>query len=334
MIISRTPYRISLFGGGTDYPVWYRSEKGAVLAATIDKYCYLTCRWLPPFFEHRHRLVYSRIENVSRIDEIEHPAARECMRLLQIESGVEIHHDGDLPARTGLGSSSAFTVGLLHALHALKGEMRSKLELGREAIHVEQDRIGENVGSQDQMIVANGGMCHIEFHPGDRITVERLPLSQERSAELNRRLMLFFTGFSRTASDVAAEQIQNTASGRNDVDLRELYGMVFEAEGILGGGGDLAAIGELLHESWCIKRGLSSLITNPRLDEIYDAARRSGAIGGKLLGAGGGGFLLFFVEPEHQSAVRAALAPLLYVPFHFEENGSQLIFYEQSSNAI
>jgi len=203
VIISRTPLRISFFGGGTDYPSWSRVHGGAVIAATIDKYCYLTCRHLPPFFEHRFRVVYSFIENCQTIDEIQHPAVREVLRHLAVTRGVEIHHDGDLPARSGMGSSSAFTVGLLHALYALKGCMPSKEQLAREAISVEQDRVGETVGSQDQVMAAYGGVNHVTFAPSGEFSVRPLTLAPERIRELNAHLMLFYTGIKRTASDVA-----------------------------------------------------------------------------------------------------------------------------------
>lgn len=326
MIISRTPFRISFFGGGTDYPAWYNEEKGAVLATSIDKYCWITCRWLPPFFPHRFRVVYSQIENCHDVGEIQHAAVREVLRHLDICRGVEIHHDGDLPARTGLGSSSAFTVGLLHAVNALLGHMTSKQRLAEQAIHVEQKRIGENVGSQDQTAAAFGGLNRIEFAPGDQLSVQRITISSRRKQELLDHLMLFFTGFSRTASEVAAEQIQNTPSRRRE--LRAMYGMVDEAVGILASDTDVRDFGRLLHETWQIKRTLSSRISTDAIDDIYAKAQGAGAIGGKLLGAGGGGFFLVFAEPERQSEVRRALGGLLEVPFQFEELGSQIVFYQ------
>lgn len=331
LIISRTPFRISFFGGGTDYPAWYNEEKGAVLVSTIDKYCYISCRWLPPFFPHRHRIVYSQMETVSEIEEIDHPAVREVLQFLQVKDGVEIHHDGDLPARTGLGSSSSFTVGLLHSLYALKGAMVSKMRLAKEAIYVEQHCIGENVGSQDQTSTALGGLNRIEFSAGDHISVQQIMIPAARRKLLNDHLMLFFTGFSRTASEIAAEQIRNTP--RRKRELREMYGMVDEALGILTSEGDIREFGRLLDETWRLKRSLSSQITTRHIDAIYDAARGAGAIGGKLLGAGGGGFLLIFAEPELQAAVRASLGDLLHVPFRFEDLGSQIIVYQPDSHA-
>src|SRR4030042_4206748 len=326
MIISKTPYRMSFFGGGTEYPVWYRENGGAVLATTIDKYCYITCRYLPPFFEHKHRIVYSQTELTQDIDEIRHPSVRETLRFMKITEGMEIHHDGDLPARTGLGSSSSFTVGLLHALYALKGVMPSKMQLAKEAIQIEQDMINENVGCQDQVLAAFGGFVRIEFNREHAITVRPIAMGRERLESVQKHLMLFFTGSSRTASEIAGEQIKQTPNKKRE--LSEMCRMVDEAISILTGENDLLEFGELLHESWQLKRSLTDRISTPAIDCIYDTAIRAGATGGKLAGAGGGGFLLFFVKPELQPKVRESLGKLLRVPFHFEHLGSQIIFYE------
>jgi len=328
VIISRTPFRVSFFGGGTDYPAWYESEPGAVLVTTIDKYCYISCRRLPPFFPHRHRIVYSKIENTQTVDEIVHPAVRESLRFLKIEEGLEIHHDGDLPARAGLGSSSAFTVGLLSALYALKGQIVGKMQVAREAIHVERDLARESVGAQDQVATAHGGLNHVAFTSQD-ITVQPVTLSPERLGQLEDHLMLFFTGLTRNASEVAAQQIENTS--RNGVRLRAMCGMVDEAVQILAAPGDLSGFGALLDESWRLKRELAAEVSNPRIDRMYDSALAAGALGGKLLGAGGGGFLLLFVEPERQPLVEAALDGLLRVPFRFERQGTQIIFYDEAA---
>jgi D-glycero-alpha-D-manno-heptose-7-phosphate kinase len=326
MIICRTPYRISFFGGGTDYPSWYQTHGGAVLAATIDKYCYLTCRHLPPFFEHRIRVVYRNIETCNRVDDIGHPVVRAALNYLHFDRGLELHHDGDLPARSGMGSSSAFTVGLLHALYALRGEMRTKMELARESIHVEQELVGETVGSQDQVMAAFGGLKYVQFHPDRRIDVDPVPLASGRLAELQAHLMLFYTGVPRTASDVARSYVVNIEGRRRQ--LKALRGLVEEGIDLLVGGADLRSFGELLHEAWQIKRGLSDKVTNPSLDALYDKARAAGAVGGKLTGAGGGGFLLLFVPPEKRASVLSALRPQIHVPFAFESAGSQIIFYE------
>jgi len=328
MIISRTPFRISFFGGGTDYPVWYRDEGGAVLATTINKYSYITCRYLPPFFEHKTRIAYSHIELVKGNEEIKHPAVRGVLEYLKIEHGVEIHHDGDLPSRTGLGSSSAFTVGLLHALKALKQVMPTKMELAKEAIKIEQEILKENVGCQDQVMAAHGGLCRLDFQPDHEIHITPIILSRERLRHFQEHLLLYFTGFSRNASEIAREQIELTRQRKNE--LRAIYQTVQEGVSILTGGNSLTDFGALLHEAWKIKRSLTSKISTSIIDEIYENARWAGAIGGKLLGAGGGGFLLLFVKPEDQPRVKEALRGLLRVPFSFESIGSQIIFYQPS----
>lgn len=333
MVISRTPFRVSFFGGGTDYPTWYRENGGAVLSVTIDKYCYLSCRYLPPFFEHKTRLVWSRVESVQSTDEIQHPSAREVIKFLNIHNGLEIHHDGDLPARAGLGSSSAFTVGLLNALNALQGKTSTKRQLTLDAIHVEQDLIKENVGSQDQTAVAYGGLNFITFDgSSSHVNVTPVIISRERAAELEGNLMIFFTGFSRTASEVAADWIKNTS--RNEADLRAIRAMVDHGMDILvDPGTDLTEFGNLLHEHWMLKRGLAASVSTSGIDGIYETARKAGAVGGKLLGAGAGGFILFYVPKERQPAVKMALAHLLHVPFHFETLGSQIVYHTHDDYA-
>ena len=326
MIISRTPFRVSFFGGGTDYPTWYRKHGGAVLATTINKYCYITCRHLPPFFEHRIRLVYSKIENCQSVDEIRHPSIREVMRFLDFESGIEVHHDADLPARCGMGSSSSFTVGLLAALYALRGEMVTKRRLREESLHIEQNILKETVGSQDQTAAAHGGLNHISFHQSGDISVRPVVLPLERSAELNDHLMLFYTTIQRTASDVAKTYVEDL--DKKKAQMRIMKDLVKEGLAILGGGRDLLAFGELLDEAWQIKRGLSAKTSNSAVDGIYERARGAGAIGGKLTGAGGGGFMLLFVPPDRQAAVQAELDDLIHVPFNMEPSGSQIIFFD------
>ncbi|MBU4198561.1 MAG: kinase [Verrucomicrobia bacterium] len=327
MIISRTPFRISFFGGGTDYPVWYNEHGGAVLATSINRYCYINCRYLPPFFEHKFRIVYSMVEDVRTIEDIKHPAVRKGLQFMRITDGVEIHNDSDLPARAGLGSSSSFTVGLLHALHGMRGEMCTRMQLAQEAIHVERDLIGENVGAQDQVTAAFGGLNVIRFSPGDRITIHPVTLPLDRIHLLQNHLLLYFTGFSRNASEIAADQIRNTP--KMEKELQAIQAMVDEAMKIIGSG-DIGDFGRLLHEGWEIKRSLSAKISNAYLDDIYARGLAAGAIGGKLLGAGGGGFMLFFVPPDKQVHFRRQMAPLLHVPFEFESLGSQIIFYEPS----
>ncbi len=331
MIISRTPFRISFFGGGTDYPVWYNEHGGAVLATSINKYCYITARYLPPFFDHKYRIRYSEREEVQNISEIKHPSARECLAFLDFDHGVEIQHNSDLPARIGVGSSSSFTVGLLNALYALKGKMTTKRQLALGAIHIEQDRIKENVGSQDQITAAFGGFNKIEFGSEQHIQVKPITLNVEKIQLLQDHLMLFFTGFVRTASEIAGEQIEKTSEKKNE--LNRMFEMVDEAISITNGNSsDITDFGRLLHESWMIKRSLTAKITTPFIDKIYETAIKAGALGGKLLGAGGGGCILFFVEPELQSKVKEKLKNLLYVPFKFENLGSQIIYYAPSNN--
>lgn len=327
MIITRTPFRVSFFGGGTDYPGWFREHGGAVLATTIDKYCYITCRRLPPFFEHKHRIVYSRIENVREVGQIEHPAVRAVLDWAKVDEGLEVHHDGDLPARSGLGSSSSFTVGLVHALHALNGRMADKDGLARDAIHIEQNIIGENVGSQDQVSAAFGGFNRIEFHRNGSFSVEPVVLPNHRREELRDHLMLCFTGFSRIASEVAKSKIQNLK--KRETELKRMGAMVDEAIGILQDKTrSIGEFGELLDASWKYKRSLSDRVSTPEIDEFYEEAIKAGAIGGKILGAGGGGFLLLFAKPEKQAAIRERLKNLVHVPFDFDDSGSRVVLYQ------
>jgi len=325
MIISKTPFRISFFGGGTDYPVWYKENQGAVLSTTIDKYCYITARYLPPFFPHKYRIIYSKIETVKNIEEILHPAVRETLKFLDINKGIEIHHDGDLPAKTGMGSSSAFTVGLLNSLYALKGMMVSKEKLAKEAIHIERDILQENVGAQDQIATSYGGFNKINFNGNDEFRVEPIIITRDRISQLENHLMLYFTGFSRIASKVAKAQIKNTPQKKRELIL--MYQMVDEAINILNKNKNIFEFGNLLNETWKLKRSLTNKISNSMIDTIYEMALKAGAIGGKLLGAGGGGFMLLFVPPERQPKVRKTLRKLLEVPFHFESDGSQIIYY-------
>jgi D-glycero-alpha-D-manno-heptose-7-phosphate kinase len=330
MIISRTPFRLSFFGGGTDYPAWYCKHGGAVVASTIDKYCYITCRNLPPFFEHRICVIYSKMEHCQNIDEIGHPAVREVLRYLHYDRGVEIHHDGDLPARSGMGSSSAFTVGLLHAMYGLKGQVVSKHQLAMESIYLEQEILKEKVGSQDQVLAAHGGLSHITFLPNGEISVRPITVSPERIRELNSHLMLFYTGIKRTASNIAESYVNGIEEKRRQ--LRLMKDLVEESTTLLNSGQDLRGFGELLYEAWEAKRSLSSRVSTAYVDEIYDQAISAGAIGGKLTGAGGGGFLLLFVPPSRHKEVKERLNKLIYVPFKFEFYGSQIIFYDQEED--
>ena len=327
MVITSTPLRISFFGGGTDYPVWYREHGGAVLSTTIDKSCFITCRWLPPFFEYHSRISYTKVENVSTNTVIQHPSVRACLQYLGMSEGVEIHHIADLPARTGLGTSSAFTVGLLHGLYALKNQMRDKHSLAMEAIKVEQEILEEAVGAQDQVSAAYGGFNRINFGVDGSVDVNRILTSADRLAELEGNLALYFTGFSRIASEIAQEQLRQTPHRTRELDT--MRGLVDEAEAIVTNPRrSIDDFGRLLHESWSIKRTLTQRITNPAIDEIYDAGLSAGALGGKLLGAGGGGFMVFFVPPERRESLRERLKQLLCIPFKFSTRGSHVVLYE------
>lgn len=323
MIITKTPYRMSFLGGGTDYKPYFMEYGGSVISTTIDKYCYISARRLPPFFEHSIMAKYSLVEAVSNWDDIKHPSIRECLRYMNIND-ISISHDGDLPARSGLGSSSAFTVGLLNALHVLKGEYCDSLSLAKEAIYVEQEMIGENVGVQDQIAVAVGGLNRISFS-AEGYKVRPIIISHERKQQLENNLLLFFTGYTRIASDIAKEQIKNTHNKLRE--LHEMASLVDEGEKILSSNAPLIEFGKLLDTSWKIKRGLTDLISTNAIDMMYSRALRAGAIGGKILGAGGGGFIVFYVEPDKQQVVRDELKDFLEIPFSFGQEGSVVAYY-------
>jgi D-glycero-alpha-D-manno-heptose-7-phosphate kinase len=327
MIISRTPFRVSLFGGGTDYPDWYLQNGGAVIGTTIDKYCYLSVRHLPPFFGHKHRVVWSNIELVNEVSEIEHPAVRAILQEVGADKGLEISYNADLPARSGLGSSSSFSVGLLNALHALDGRMRSKRKLADEAIRIEQDVIKEAVGSQDQIWAAYGGLNRIDFHVDGSYEVSPMIISGKNRRELQNSFMLFFTGFSRFASVLAERQIENFDKKKNE--LQALGQFCNDATRILQQkSGMVTELGKLMHAGWMLKRGLAEGVTTQAIDDIYNAGREAGALGGKLLGAGGGGFMLFLVEPENQKAVKKKLKDLIHVNFKMNTGGSKIVVFE------
>jgi D-glycero-alpha-D-manno-heptose-7-phosphate kinase len=327
MVISMTPYRLSLFGGGTDYPAWYRENGGAVLSTSINKYCYITCRYLPPFFSHKHRFVYSKVENVANISEIKHPSIKAVLESMNWEKGgLEVHHDGDLPARSGLGSSSSFTVGLINALTSLQDHQLSKRELANKAIYVEQNIIKEAVGSQDQIASAYGGINKIEFERDDSYDVQPVILTPEKKRYLESHFMLFFTGISRYATE-AKSQIKNMGSRKKE--LTRIRQTVDEALSIIDSSNSFAAeLGELMHEAWKYKRSISDKVSNKTIDDIYQAAIESGAYGGKLMGAGAGGFMVFMVKPELQERVRERFKDLTYVPFEFENFGSKIALYQ------
>ena len=325
MIITQTPFRISFFGGGTDYPEYYEEHGGAVLSTSFDKYCYVTVRHLPPFFDYSNQITYGIIERTNTIDEIQHPAVREAMKFMDMRE-LRVVYEADLPAKSGLGSSSSFAVGMLLAFYALKDKYVGKKRLADEAIYLERVLCAEAGGIQDQIAVAFGGLNRIDFNANGYV-VKPLILPKERKQALNKRLMLFFTGFSRLSADIAITQKQ-TIKDRSSY-LKEMYDMVDEAEQILVNKSfDLSKFGKMLDRAWKVKRSLTDKISNDHIDAIYERAMRAGALGGKILGAGGGGFILFYVEEEKQADVKAALSDLLYVPFEFEEGGSRILYYQ------
>lgn len=328
MIITRTPFRVSLMGGGTDYPAWYREHGGAVIGFGIDKYCYICVRRLPPFFTHKHRIVYSQIELVRGIDEINHPAVRAVMNEWPHKlDGIEVQHMGDLPARSGLGSSSSFTVGLINALHALEGKRISAKALGDEAIRIEQDVLKEAVGSQDQIWAAHGGLARVDFMPSGEIQYQPLIMDRERVGQLNNSLMLYFTGVSRFSSEAAAQKIANMKEKERQ--LQTMRGMVDECADILQNRSrDMDNLGRMLHEAWTLKRQLAAKVSNKVIDEIYNAGIEAGALGGKLLGAGGGGFMLFYAPPGAQAKIREELRDFTEVDFRVNAPGSTVVLYD------
>ncbi len=328
MIISKTPFRISFFGGGTDYPAYYLENGGSVIATAIDKYCYISLRNLPPFFEHKYRIVYSKIDNAKTIDEIEHPAVRGILQYANCNEGLEIHHDGDLPARSGLGSSSSFTVGLLNALNSLNKKECNKMDLALEAIELEQNILNEAVGSQDQVSAAFGGLNRINFNKDGSIQVIPLSLDSETIKELDDNLLLFYTGITRFSYPFAQKKINNVS--KNLSLLERMTEMVNEGEQILSNQNtSLREFGLLMHEGWLLKRGLANGVSTAAIDEMYQSGIDAGAVGGKLLGAGGGGFIVFYVEKRYQKAVINRLHKYIHVPFHLNSEGSEIIL-EQS----
>jgi D-glycero-alpha-D-manno-heptose-7-phosphate kinase len=326
MIISRTPLRISFFGGGTDYPVWYREHGGAVISATINKYSYINVRKLPPFFGYKNRIRYYLNEETQTISEIQHPSVRECARYLNIHNGLEIVHSADLPAQSGLGSSSTFTVGMLHAFHALQNHMPTKRELALEAVYIEQEKIGEAVGSQDQAAAAFGGLNLIRFGSGQGLEVDPIAISRERLNLLQDNLLLVFTGFSRVAADLA--KIQISVTNKKTKELQNIMNLSHHALSILNNPNEsVDEFGKLLSNHWSIKRGLTKQISNPKIDEIYEIGLKNGALGGKLLGAGGGGFMLFYARKEMHPVIQSALGASMFVPFRFEFTGSKIVYF-------
>lgn len=323
MIITKTPFRMSFFGGGTDFEGFYKEHGGAVISTSFDKYAYVNVRHLPRFFDYKTHLTYSKMEYVNSLDEIEHPAIRNAMKMLDMHE-LRVVYDADLPARSGLGTSSSFAVGLLNAFHALKGQYADKRKLADEAVYLERVLCNEAGGVQDQIAVAYGGLNRIDFN-AEGYNVQPIVISPERKAELNSNLMLFFTGFSRFSSDIQ----KNTQKSMKEktAQLLEMLNLVDEAEKVLESKTDLVEFGRLLDYTWKLKRGISDGISTNSIDSLYHKAIEAGAVGGKLLGAGGGGFLLFYVEKDKQEALLKAMKDLLYVPFQFENGGSRIVHY-------
>ena len=324
MIITKTPFRMSFFGGGTDMEDFFKENGGAVLSTTFDKYCYVNVRHLPRFFDYSTELSYAKTERVTAIDEIQHPAIRNAMKMLDMHE-IRLTYEADLPARSGLGTSSSFAVGMLNAFYALKGKYADKKKLSDEAIYLERVLCNEAGGWQDQIAAAYGGFNRINFS-ADGYEVLPVIISPERKRILNNNLMMFFTGFTRFSSDVQ----KANAVGQQDktAQLREMLGLVDEAEKVLtDNNADLNEFGRLLDHTWKLKRQTGAAVSTDGIDGLYAKGMKAGALGGKLLGAGGGGFLVFYVEPEYQKAVKEAMSDLLYVPFEFENGGTRVIHY-------
>lgn len=322
MVISKTPFRMSFFGGGTDFSEYYTKFGGSVLSATFNKYCFVTVRDFPPFFEHKNQLTYSKIERFNSPDELSHPLVREALKYLH-ENSIQISYDADLPARTGIGSSSSFAVGLLNSIHTLRGRYSTSKQLANEAIHLERVLCKEYGGIQDQIAAAYGGFNKIVFD-SKGFTVNPISINEDRLRQLNGELMLFFSGQSRISGEIAEEQAKNVSA--NTKTLNKMKELVNEGERILTENRNLSEFGELLDISWQMKTTLAGNITTDKINYLYETAKKSGAVGGKLLGAGGGGFLLLYVPEKNQSKVRTALEDYMYVPFDFESEGSKIIY--------
>ena len=322
MVISRTPFRMSFFGGGTDFREYFEKYGGSVISATFDKYCFVTVRDYPPFFPYTNQLTYSKIERFNSPEELSHPMVREIYHFLH-EDRLQIGYDSDLPARSGIGSSSSFAVGLLNAIHTHRGKFCNAYTLAKEAITVERDLCKEYGGIQDQIAAAYGGFNRIDFDKNG-FYVKPLNVAYDRLEQLNGRLMLFFSGLSRIAGDISRQQSDNL--NKNITTLSNMKFLTDEAEKILLSDESLDHFGELLDVTWQLKTKLADNISNDEVMAMYETAKRSGAIGGKLLGAGGGGFMLFYVPEDRQQEVREALKDYMYVPFRFENEGSRIIY--------
>lgn len=323
MIITKTPFRMSFFGGGTDLEEYFTENDGAVISTTFDKYCYVIVRHLPRFFDYSTELSYSKIERVTAVDDINHPAIKNAMKMLDMHE-IRLTYEADLPARSGLGTSSSFAVGMLNAFYALKGKYADNKRLADDAIYLERVLCNEAGGWQDQIAASFGGLNRIDFN-ADGYEVHPIIIRPDRKKELNSNLAMFFTGFTRLSSDI---QKANRLTVEKTARLKEIYSLVNEAERVLTDKhGDLDEFGRLLDYTWRIKKDTGTTVSTNSIDEIYDKAISAGAIGGKLLGAGGGGFLVFYVKPENRESLMRALDNLLYIPFEFEDGGTRVIHY-------
>ena len=332
MIISKTPYRISFFGGGSDYPSWYIKNGGRVLSTTINKFVYISCRNLPPFFNHKYRIVWSKLEMVKKIDQINHKPIRKMLNHYKINNGLEIHYDGDLPARSGMGSSSVFVVGLVNLLNNFMNKKLTKKDLAKKSIFFEQKILKENVGSQDQIAVSYGGFNKINFIKGGDFTVSKISISKRLANDLNKNLLLVYTGITRNAHDIAKDYINKLEKSKSSHVLK-ILNFVNDAENILKEG-SLNDFGKLLHESWIEKKNLSSNISSSNIDDIYNFAINKGALGGKLLGAGGGGFFLFYVPKNIQKKFIKSLKKMIIIPFKFNSEGSEIMFNRHEDSVL
>jgi D-glycero-alpha-D-manno-heptose-7-phosphate kinase len=333
LIITKTPYRLSFFGGGTDYPEWYEKNGGLVIASAFQKYCWISLRLLPPFFEHRSRFVYSNTEEVRSNFDVKHPGIRACLEFLAVTDGLEVHYDGDLPSMSGIGSSSSFTVGLLKALCAFRSKMLSKSELANHAIHVERVMEGQHVGVQDQIMASFGGLQIIRLNKDRSMQIDPLILPKDYEDELSRHVMIGFTGKSRFSTEVASKKVKNMNDGSIRSQLSEIFEIAQRGLSLFERNTDLSEVGNLVHQSWLLKKSLADTISNPSIDHLYDTALRNGAWGGRLLGAGEGGFFMLIAPPEVQQRIRDSLPQIkVWVPYAIDHEGSRVVLFERESS--
>jgi len=321
MIITKTPYRISFFGGGSDYPEWYKKFGGSVLSTTIDKHIYISCRLLPQFFDHKYRIVWSKIENVKKIDQIQHRSVKKLLKYNNIKSGLEIHYDGDLPAKSGMGSSSSFSVGLMQALLKLKKKKISHLDLAKKTIFFEQNIMKETVGSQDQIAASIGGFNKIKFLKNEKFVIKKV--SSKNLKKLNSNLLLLYTGIQRNAHTIANKYVPKLTN-QKEKNIRKIIQYVDIGEKLIQSG-NLDDFGKLLHEAWMQKKELSRSISNNKIDQLYNKFIKNGALGGKLLGAGGGGFLLLYIKNEKKDFFLKKFKNIINIPFKFSNKGCEVI---------